>query len=130
VDKYTTIHNILQAGIMAMKTIENLKLEDTPKDITTLIKILSHKLTTTKLKQDTITIENQIEHLNQKIDHLTKTLTNPYQIQNAAIHQHRKHLPHSTHNTPRKQPTKPPKPPGSTPPQQTNNNIQIPTTNQ
>jgi hypothetical protein len=90
-------------GVAAMETIENLKPEDTPKDVTALVKILSHKLTTTELKQDTKTIVNQIEHLNQKIDHLTKTLTNPNQIQNAAIHQHRKHLPHSTHNTPRKQ---------------------------
>jgi chaperonin cofactor prefoldin len=103
VDKYTTICNILQAGVAAMETIENLKLEDTPKDVSALVKILSHKLTTTELKQDTETIENQIEHLNQKIDHLTKTLTNTNQIQNAATHQHRKHLPHSTHNTPRKQ---------------------------
>jgi hypothetical protein len=47
------------------------------------------------------TIENHLEHLNQKIDHLTKTLTPLNQNQNAAIPQHRKHLPHTTHNTPR-----------------------------
>jgi hypothetical protein len=71
-DKYTTIRNILQAGVAAMETIENPKPEDTPKDVTVLIKLLSHKLTITEHKQDTKTIENHLEHLNQKIDHLTK----------------------------------------------------------
>jgi hypothetical protein len=50
-DKYTTICNILQAGVAALETIENPKLEDTPKDIIALIKLLSHKLTITKHKQ-------------------------------------------------------------------------------
>jgi hypothetical protein len=127
-DKYTTICNILQTGVTAMETIENPKPEDTPKDVTALIKLLSHKLTITEHKQDAKTIENQLEHLNQKIDHLTKTLTTLNRIQNAAIHQHHKHLSHTTNtcHTPQtpvthhkqhpQKTTKPPKPPDSTPP--------------
>jgi hypothetical protein len=103
-DKYTTIRNILQAGVTALETIENPKPEDTPKDVISLIKLISHKLTITEHKQDARTIENHLEHLNQKIDHLTKTLLPPYQNQNAAISQQCKQTPHTTHTTPRKQP--------------------------
>jgi hypothetical protein len=102
-DKYTTIYNILQARVTVLETIENPKLEDTPKDVISLIKLIPHKLTTTEHKQDTKTIENHLEHLNQKIDHLTKTLRPPNQNYNATIPQHRKHLLHTMHTTPRKQ---------------------------
>jgi hypothetical protein len=71
-DKYTTIHNILQVGVAALETIDSPNLEDTPKDVISLIKFISHKLTTSEHNQDTKTIENRLEHLNQKIDHLTK----------------------------------------------------------
>jgi hypothetical protein len=102
-DKYSTIHNILQAGVVALETIENPKLEDTPKDVIALINLLSHKLTITEHNQDVKTIENHLELLNRKIDNLTKTITPPIHNQNAAIPQHRKNLPHTTHNSTRKQ---------------------------
>jgi hypothetical protein len=107
IDKYTTIHNILQAGVAALETIENPKLEDIPKDIIALIKLLSHKLTITEHNQDVKTIENHLELLNQNIDNLTKTITPLNHNQNDAIPQHRKHLPHTMHNTTRKQPNPP-----------------------
>jgi hypothetical protein len=91
-DKYTTIHNILQVGVAALETIENPNLEDTPKDVISLIKFISHKPTTIEHKQDVKTIENCLEHLN----HLTKTLIPPDQNHNVIIPQHRKHLPHTT----------------------------------
>jgi hypothetical protein len=104
VDKYTTICNILQAGVAALETIDSPNPEDTPKNIISLIKIISHKLTTIEHKQDTKTIENRLEHLNQKIDHLTKTLIPPNQNHNIIVPQHRKPLSHTTHTTSRKQP--------------------------
>jgi hypothetical protein len=103
IDKYSTIRNILQAGVGALETIENPKPEDTPKDVIALINLLSHKLTITKHNQDVKTIENHLELLNYKIDNLTKTITPPNHNQNVAIPQHRKNLPHTTHNTTRKQ---------------------------
>jgi hypothetical protein len=103
VDKYTKICNILQAGVAALETIENPNPENTPKDVISL----SHKLTTTEHRQDVKTIENHLEHLNQKIDLLTKTLIPPDQNHNVIIPQHRKHLPHTTDTTSRKQPNPP-----------------------
>jgi hypothetical protein len=44
-DKYTTIQNILQAGVAALETIDNPNTENTPKDVISLIKFISHKLT-------------------------------------------------------------------------------------
>jgi hypothetical protein len=103
IDKYSTIRNILQAGVVALETIENPKPEDTPKDVIALINLLSHKLTITKHNQDVKTIENHLELLNCKINNLTKTITPPNHNQNVATPQHRKNLPHTTHNTTRKQ---------------------------
>jgi hypothetical protein len=107
VDKYTTIRNILQAGVTALETIDDPNLENTPKDVISLIKFISHKLTTNEHNQDTKTIENCLEHLNQKIDHLTKTLTPTIHNNNIIVPQHCKPLPHTTHITSRKQPNPP-----------------------
>jgi hypothetical protein len=38
-DKYTTICNILQAGVAALETIDNPNTENTPKDVISLIKL-------------------------------------------------------------------------------------------
>jgi hypothetical protein len=98
-DKYTTIRNILQAGVVALETIDNPNMENTPKDVISLIKVISHKLTNNEHNQDTNTIENRLEHLNQKIDHLTRTLTPTTHNNNIIVPQHHKHIPHTTHTT-------------------------------
>jgi hypothetical protein len=103
-DKFTTIHNILQAGVAALETIDNPNPEDTPKDVISLIKFISHKLITNEHNQDTKTIENRLEHLDQKIDHLTKTLTPPNPNNNIIVPHHRNPLPHTTHTTSRGKP--------------------------
>jgi hypothetical protein len=95
-DKYTTIQNILQAGVAALETIDNPNTENTPKDVILLIKFISHKLTNNEHNQDTKTIENHLEHLNQKIDHLTRTLTPTTHNNNIIVPQHRKPIPHTT----------------------------------
>jgi hypothetical protein len=79
-------------------------MENTPKDIISLIKFIPHKLTNDEHNQDTKTIENHLEHLNQKIDHLTKTLTPTTHNNSIIVPQHRKPIPHTTHTTSKKQP--------------------------
>jgi hypothetical protein len=103
-DKYTTIRNILQAGVAALETIDNPNTENTPKDVISVIKLISHKLTNNKHNQDTKTIENRLEHINQKIDHLTKTLTPTIHNNNIIVPQHCKPIPHTTHTTSKKHP--------------------------
>jgi hypothetical protein len=94
VDKYTTIHNILQVGVAALETIDNPNPENAPKDVISLIKFISHKLTNNKHNQETKTIKNHLEHLNQKLTTSQKpshpqsittislflSTTNPYHI--------------------------------------------------
>jgi hypothetical protein len=104
VDKYTTIHDILQAGVTALETIDNPNMDNTPKNVISLIKFISHKLTNNEHNQDTKTIENCLEHLNQKINHLTKTLTPKIHKNNIIIPQHRKPILHTTQTTSKKQP--------------------------
>jgi hypothetical protein len=103
-DKYTTIHSILQMGVAALETLDNPNLEETPKDIISLIKFISHKLITIEHKQDMKTFEHHLDHLSQKIESLTKALIPPDQNYKVIVPQPRKSPSHTTHTTSKKQP--------------------------
>jgi hypothetical protein len=102
INKYTTIHNILQAGAAALEMLDIPELEDTLKVVISLIEFLSHKLITIEHKQDTKTFEQHLDHLSQKIDHLTKTLLpldqNYKMFLNTTNLLHTPHIPPSKNN--------------------------------
>jgi hypothetical protein len=93
-DKYATIHNILQVGATALETLDNPNLEETQKDVISLIKFISHKLITIEHKQDK---KHHLDHLSQKIESLTKALMPPDQNYKVIVPQPHKSLSHTTH---------------------------------
>jgi hypothetical protein len=103
-DKYTTICNSLQAGAVALETLDNPNLEETPKDIISLIEFIYHKLITIEHKQDMKTFEHCLDHLSQKIESLTKAPMPPDQNYKVIIPQPRKSPSHTTHTTSKRQP--------------------------
>jgi hypothetical protein len=76
-DKYAKICNILQAGATALETTDISDPEETPKNIISLINLISQKLTTINPLQDIKTIKKHLDTLSQKIESLTKALAPP-----------------------------------------------------
>jgi hypothetical protein len=83
-DKYTAIHNLLQAGVTIVENLGITNTEETPKDIIRLLQFISQKLTTTNPTHDTKAIEKHLDTLSQQIESLTKVIPPPNQ--NRIVH--------------------------------------------